>query len=154
MELKPQPTFAVRVQLPMEGIDVGALIHQHLGPIMARMRNRGRSLAERLPADTTNGAASRRMELGFPVIRAIRATRARGRQIGRGRIVRIAGRAGRAGLAPRALDQMGATYSALHDWIHAQEREDGPGWWESYVDDPGKVPDPAQLRTEVYWPLG
>jgi len=25
--------------------------------------------------------------------------------------------------------------------------------WESYVTDPGEHPDPADWRTEVYWPL-
>ncbi len=45
------------------------------------------------------------------------------------------------------------TYDELHDWIHAQGRNEGPGPWESYVTDPTEVDDPADLRTEVFWPL-
>jgi effector-binding domain-containing protein len=46
------------------------------------------------------------------------------------------------------------TYGRLHDWIHEQGREDSVGPWESYVGDPGSVADPADLRTEVCYPLG
>jgi effector-binding domain-containing protein len=45
------------------------------------------------------------------------------------------------------------TYDRLHEWIHEQAREEGPGPWESYVDDPAVVKDHSTLRTEVVWPL-
>ena len=45
------------------------------------------------------------------------------------------------------------TYDRLHEWIHQQNREEGPGPWESYVDDPAVVKDHSMLRTEVVWPL-
>jgi len=45
------------------------------------------------------------------------------------------------------------TYDRLHEWIHQQGREEGPGPWESYVDDPAVVRDHALLRTDVVWPL-
>ena len=45
------------------------------------------------------------------------------------------------------------TYGQLHDWIHAQGEEDGPGPWESYLDNPEEVADTATLRTEVLWPV-
>ena len=45
------------------------------------------------------------------------------------------------------------TYDRLHEWIHEQGREEGPGPWESYVDDPAVVRDHSLLRTEVVWPL-
>jgi effector-binding domain-containing protein len=50
-------------------------------------------------------------------------------------------------------DGLGDAYSELHDWIHQQGRYDGPGPWESYIDDPGAVEDIADLRTELHWPL-
>ncbi|TMB49701.1 MAG: GyrI-like domain-containing protein, partial [Chloroflexi bacterium] len=50
-------------------------------------------------------------------------------------------------------DGLKDTYGRLRDWIHAQGLQDGAGPWESYVNDPSEVDDPAQLRTEVVWPL-
>ena len=49
-------------------------------------------------------------------------------------------------------DGLTQTYERLHDWIHEQGFEEGPGPWESYVDDPGEVAE-ADLKTEVCWPL-
>jgi effector-binding domain-containing protein len=45
------------------------------------------------------------------------------------------------------------TYDKLHAWIHEQGREEGPGPWESYTDDPAVVKDHSLLRTDVVWPL-
>jgi effector-binding domain-containing protein len=45
------------------------------------------------------------------------------------------------------------TYDRLHEWIHQQGRDEGPGPWESYVDDPAVVRDHSLLRTDVVWPL-
>ena len=39
-------------------------------------------------------------------------------------------------------------------WLHEQGHHEGPGPWESYIDDPREETDISQLRTEVIWPLG
>jgi effector-binding domain-containing protein len=52
-----------------------------------------------------------------------------------------------------AYSTLSQTYDRLHEWIHAQHREEGPGPWESYMDDPAVVKDHSMLRTEVVWPL-
>ncbi len=50
-------------------------------------------------------------------------------------------------------EQLSETYAALERWIEANGlRTAGPPW-ERYLTDPGEHPDPANWRTEVYWPI-
>jgi AraC family transcriptional regulator len=50
-------------------------------------------------------------------------------------------------------EQLSETYAALERWIEANGfRTAGPPW-ERYITDPGEHPDPANWRTEVYWPI-
>jgi effector-binding domain-containing protein len=49
-------------------------------------------------------------------------------------------------------DTIGTTWEALMAWLSEQgKRPGGPGW-ESYLDEPGQVPD-DELRTEIYLPV-
>lgn len=50
-------------------------------------------------------------------------------------------------------DQLTETYAALERWIEANGYRIGGAPWESYITDPADLPDPADWRTEVYWPL-
>jgi effector-binding domain-containing protein len=52
-----------------------------------------------------------------------------------------------------AYSTLSESYDRLHAWVHEQDREEGPGPWESYVDDPAVVTDHSLLRTEIVWPL-
>jgi AraC family transcriptional regulator len=50
-------------------------------------------------------------------------------------------------------DQLGETYAAAERWM--DEHGLGPiaAPWESYLTDPAEHPDPADWRTEVFWPV-
>lgn len=50
-------------------------------------------------------------------------------------------------------DGLREAYAALERWIVEHDRTPGGHPWEVYVTDPGEVPDPADWRTEVVWPL-
>jgi effector-binding domain-containing protein len=50
-------------------------------------------------------------------------------------------------------DTLTETYAALERWIEANGYRIGAAPWESYITDPADHPDPADWRTEVYWPL-
>ena len=50
-------------------------------------------------------------------------------------------------------DTLSATYDALAAWIAAEGHAAGDGPWEVYLSDPGLVPDPADLETEIVWPI-
>jgi AraC family transcriptional regulator len=50
-------------------------------------------------------------------------------------------------------DQLPETYAAIETWMAENGARAGGAPWESYVTDPGQHPDPADWKTEVYWPL-
>ncbi len=52
-----------------------------------------------------------------------------------------------------AYDSLGDTHRALGDWVRRRGRDTIAPCWETYWSDPGEVQDPAELRTEVVWPL-
>jgi len=45
------------------------------------------------------------------------------------------------------------THAAVERWIETQGHATSGPPWESYVTDPAEVPDPAEWRTEIRWPL-
>ncbi len=50
-------------------------------------------------------------------------------------------------------EQLPETYAAIEKWMAANGARAAGAPWESYVTDPGQYPNPADWRTEVYWPL-
>jgi AraC family transcriptional regulator len=51
-------------------------------------------------------------------------------------------------------DTLSGTYAEMERWMEKNGVRPGSAPWESYVTDPAEHPDPADWRTEVYWPLG
>jgi AraC family transcriptional regulator len=50
-------------------------------------------------------------------------------------------------------EQLPETYAAIEEWMAANGARAGGAPWEWYVTDPAHHPDPADWKTEVYWPL-
>ena len=50
-------------------------------------------------------------------------------------------------------EQLGETYAAMERWMEEHGCQPNGGPWESYITDPAEHPDPAEWRTEVYWPI-
>jgi AraC family transcriptional regulator len=50
-------------------------------------------------------------------------------------------------------DELGATYAAMERWMEENGYRAAGAPWESYITDPGEHPNPADWRTEIYWPL-
>ena len=50
-------------------------------------------------------------------------------------------------------DQLNETYVAIEKWMNANGVRPGGAPWESYITDPADYPNPADWRTEVYWPI-
>jgi AraC family transcriptional regulator len=50
-------------------------------------------------------------------------------------------------------ETLAETYSAIEKWVKEQGYTALGGNWEWYVTDPGEHPNPADWKTEVFWPL-
>lgn len=154
-ELSPQPTAAVRVTQPMSEMDLAALFDRHLPNIAHRLADLGIEPAGP-PFGRYHEFGPERVdvEIGIPVS-APASTLSSSDQAEPGELFASELPGGQVAITVHrgSYDGLKDTYDGLHDWIHAQGREEGPGPWESYVDDPGEVGMEA-TRTEVIWPLG
>lgn len=52
-----------------------------------------------------------------------------------------------------AYDTLAQTHVAVERWISGHGHASAGAPWELYVTDPGEVPDPAEWRTEVFYPV-
>jgi len=52
-----------------------------------------------------------------------------------------------------AYDKLQDTYAAIERWMQEHGVRAAGAPWESYITDPAEHPDPANWRTDVYWPI-
>lgn len=50
-------------------------------------------------------------------------------------------------------EELGDAHAAVERWIADNDLEPGGHPWEVYLTDPGEVPDPAEWKTQILWPL-
>ena len=156
VQLEAQPTAAVRIQQPMADLDLASAFDRYMPLVMTRVQETGSQIAgppygryHRFGPDVVD------VEIGFPLAAVPDGLPALGSAApGDVGLSELPGGPAARTVHRGPYDGLGQTYDALHEWIHAQPGyDDGAGPWESYVDDPGAATDPAQVRTEVLWPL-
>ncbi|MFQ5575804.1 MAG: GyrI-like domain-containing protein [Anaerolineae bacterium] len=143
--LKAQPIAAIRVQTTTDKIgDVLGQIYpevwsyldkagiQPAGPALARYHH--------FEADNVD------LEAGFPVAEPV---------AGEGRISAGELPGGRAAATWHTgpYDTLPQAYEAVDSWIQSEGRTMRASPWEVYWTDPQQVPNPAEWKTEVVWPV-
>ena len=144
-ELQPQATLAVRVSVPMSAIST--VMGEVFGELYGYMGRAGLTPAGMPYARYHSfGAEEIDMEVGAPVS---------GVAEGEGRMV-----PGELPGGPAAVtwhigpyDTLAAAYDAITAWMGQQGREPAGAPWEAYWTGPDTVTDPAEYRTEVFWPI-
>jgi effector-binding domain-containing protein len=150
VESNPQPTIAVRLRVPMDDLDLAALFATHLPRVHALVREgAGPAYGRYHEFGPTHVDVEMGIVLGDATAPAIPDEEGEDRI----QVSELPGGPIAVAVHRGSYDGLGDAYNELHEWIHQQGRDDGPGPWESYIDDPGAVENIADLRTELHWPL-
>lgn len=143
--LEPAPTAVIRRVVPMDRLP--EFFDGSFGALAAAVTEQGASVAgpafalyHGMPAETVD------LEVGFPTQRAVRAD---------GDVVASVLPGGRVARAVHAgsFDGLGPAWERLRTWIDEQGLRAGEIFWEVYVTQPRPDMDPADLRTELNWPV-
>jgi effector-binding domain-containing protein len=155
VELSPQSTVAIRVRQPMAELNIAGLFDKDLPRIFEQVTGAGAAPSGPPFARYHEfGPEWADIELGIPVTAPLAGLKPLA-DCAAGEVGASELPGGRLALTVHhgPYDKLGGTYDRLHDWIHGQGHDEGPGPWESYLDDASQIADPAELRTEVYWPV-
>jgi AraC family transcriptional regulator len=144
-DLSPQPIFFVRLRAARH--ELSTAIGQGLGKAYPLALSSGAAVVGRpFTRYLSTGPGLFDIEVGMPVS---------GASAGQGDVEAGTLPGGPVAVAMHAgsYEQLGETYAALERWIEEHGHSTAGAPWESYITDPTEHPDPADWRTEVYWPI-
>jgi effector-binding domain-containing protein len=145
VELAEMPTAVIRGVVPFEELPsfydrsfptlFRAAQEQGVTPVSAAF-----GLYRGLPTETVD------LEVGFVTDRTVRPD---------GDVVASTLPAGRVArwMHAGAFDGLAASWEGLRSWMYEQGLTPGPVFWEVYLTEPSPDMDPADLRTELNWPI-
>jgi AraC family transcriptional regulator len=148
-ELAAQNILVVRLRAARH--EISNAIGEGLGQAFPYSQRMGLAIAGRpFTRYLTTGPGLYSLEVGMPIATVPQGEARAGGAVEAGTLP-----AGPAAVAMHAgsYDQLSETYAALERWIEANGYRVGGAPWESYITDPADHPDPADWRTEVFWPL-
>lgn len=157
-ELAPQPVLVVRRRVKRS--EIASTIGEALSHVFLYAQQKGIALAG-LPFTryTDVGPGMLTMEPGMRVAGSgqnpVSIDPAWTQAAGEGQVIQDTLPGGPAAVAMHTgpYDTLVDAYAAIEQWMTAEGVAAGGAPWESYITDPGEVPDPKDWKTEVVWPL-
>jgi effector-binding domain-containing protein len=145
VEVEPRTTAVVRGVVPVT--DLAGFFDRSFGILAEVLEAQGASIQSpafglyRGPvADTVD------IEVGFVTAAAVEPTRdVVPSGLPGGQVARV--------VHEGSFDTLASSWSRLGEWMADEGLAPGPLMWEVYVTRPSPDMDPADLRTELYWPV-
>ena len=144
-ELQPQPALIVKRRVARS--EIAATIAESLGKTYPYALQNGLAIAGRPFVRYSDvGPGLMTMETGTPL-----AAPAPG--VGEIEAITLPGGAVAVAVHMGPYDTLQDTYAAIERWMQQQGVKSGGSPWESYITDPAEHPDPANWRTDIFWPI-
>jgi AraC family transcriptional regulator len=144
-ELQPQPALIVKRRVARS--EIAATIAESLGKTFPYALQNGLAIAGRPFVRYSDvGPGLMTMETGTPL-----AAPAPG--VGEIEAITLPGGPAAVAVHMGPYDTLQDTYAAMERWMQQQGVRAAGAPWESYITDPAEHPDPANWRTDVFWPI-
>ena len=148
-ELAPQPVLVVRKRVPRT--DLARTLAEQLGRIFQHALSGGAVIAgQPFTRYLEWGPGVLTLEIGLPI-----ASPWTGGSAAEGEIRPDTLPGGPAAVTTHLgpYEKLNDAHAAIQMWIEQQSLRSAGAPWEVYVSDPAEVPDPANWRTDLFWPL-
>jgi len=144
-ELQPQPALIVKRRVARS--EIATTIAESLGKTFPYALQNGLAIAGRPFVRYSDvGPGLMTMETGTPL-----ASPAPG--VGEIEAITLPGGPAAVAIHMGPYDKLQDTYAAMERWMQEQGVRAAGSPWESYITDPAEHPDPADWRTDVFWPI-
>ena len=144
-ELQPQPALIVKRRVARS--EIATTIAESLGKTFPYALQNGLAIAGRPFVRYSDvGPGLMTMETGTPL-----AAPAPG--VGEIEAITLPGGPAAVAVHMGPYDKLQDTYAAMERWMQQQGVRAAGAPWESYITDPVEHPDPANWRTDVFWPI-
>jgi AraC family transcriptional regulator len=144
-DLAPQPVLIVRKRVRRS--EIAPTLAEQLGRIFQYAQSSGAAIAgQPFTRYLEWGPGVLTVEMGLPIARAWQDS-------GDIRADTLPGGPAAATTHTGPYEKLDAAHAAVQIWIEEKNLRSAGAPWELYVSDPAEVPDPANWRTDIFWPL-
>jgi AraC-like DNA-binding protein/effector-binding domain-containing protein len=148
-ELSPQPVLVARTRV--RRTDIAKALAEQLGRIFQHVQGSGGVIAgQPFTRYLEWGPGVLTLEIGLPIAQPLKEGSAQAENI---RADTLPGGPVAATTHMGTYEKLNEAHAAVQVWMEEKNLRGAGAPWEVYVSDPAEVPDPANWRTDIFWPL-